>query len=305
MGGNVTGFVLGRLLRFLVISEIQENLGSTSQSREPLVFRQTQYGKPYLVRFTVILSCRPALSQPLCCEFLVLWRSILQDAPALSPTLGFNVSHDKSAILLAVRRHDDTAMASGIGVDVMCVELPDGTPFEAFLESLGSAVRFLLCPSSHPRPLPLQASTSIHWERIVTFTQLTPRELVYLRRLASSANEATSAVYKLWTLKEAYVKALGVGITFDLSRIEYDFVENVMRVNGEPLGAWRIWSFEFRCPHTERGGDSDYVGAVCYPLRNAEGHGTGGCVLGGVDWVEIEAGVLIERMESVVSPHSG
>ena len=43
----------------------------------------------------------------------------------------------------------------------------------------------------------------------------------------------------MWTIKEAYTKALGLGLGFDFSRVEYDVISNVIRVDGRiPSGWW-------------------------------------------------------------------
>lgn len=54
-------------------------------------------------------------------------------------------------------------------------------------------------------------------------------------------------IFVLWTFKEAYTKALGIGLGFDFSRLEFDFSSNTVKVDGEPLVGWefRMVSFTF------------------------------------------------------------
>jgi 4'-phosphopantetheinyl transferase len=51
-------------------------------------------------------------------------------------------------------------------------------------------------------------------------TQLTPKETAMLLDPALAPPDALRAFYRVWTAKEAYAKALGLGLGFDFARIE-------------------------------------------------------------------------------------
>jgi len=219
---------------------------------------------------------------------VILHSDWLQESPLASPAIGFNLSHDNNVILFAVRRHEDAEVARDIGVDVMHIALPKGESFGGFVETLSSAVR----------PFEFLA----HMQ--TTVPQYAPSELAHLQKLASrnevgSEKEATTVLFTLWTLKESYVKALGVGITFDISRIEYDFEEHVLRVDGLPLRKWKVSSFRFDRLYGE--GLEEYVGAICYRIQEGD---TGGLVVSEADLVEMDVRTLIDKMENLVSSYS-
>lgn len=48
----------------------------------------------------------------------------------------------------------------------------------------------------------------------------------------------------VWTMKEAYTKALGLGLGFDFGRIEYDLLTNILTVDGDIPKGWQFIKFE-------------------------------------------------------------
>ena len=76
-----------------------------------------------------------------------------------------------------------------------------------------------------------------------------------------SPREQLRRFYLIWTLKEAYTKALGLGMGFDFSRIEYDVPNDAVRIDGVVPRGWRFTRFELL---NQIQGDrmEEYVGVV-------------------------------------------
>ena len=53
-------------------------------------------------------------------------------------------------------------------------------------------------------------------------------------------NEAVSRFYLIWTIKEAYTKAIGQGLGFDLRRIEYSVATKTVTVDGVTATEWQF-----------------------------------------------------------------
>ena len=75
-----------------------------------------------------------------------------------------------------------------------------------------------------------------------SFVQLTELEHALLRP-GVPETERLQRFYWMWTLKEAYTKALGLGLGFDFKRIEFDVASRVVRVDGGLPQGWKFNMF--------------------------------------------------------------
>ncbi|KAF7985217.1 hypothetical protein HWV62_7850 [Athelia sp. TMB] len=138
----------------------------------------------------------------------------------LDPPLAFNVSHDNALIAMAFGPGELDPPAYRLGVDVMKVELPKRESFPAFVRIFSD--------------------------------QLTPLETQMV--LSVPQADGVRLFFGIWTMKEAYTKALGLGLGFDFSRIEYNATRETLTIDGEtPLG-WQIIKFEIQ---NERDGEQE------------------------------------------------
>ncbi|KAL5488121.1 hypothetical protein ACEPAI_6229 [Sanghuangporus weigelae] len=158
--------------------------------------------------------------------------------PSLEHTIGFNVSHDNEYIVMAFQirqpsvdlpnetapqTYDKDGDVTTIGVDVMKVALPKYEKnLRSFIHSISD-----------------------------TLTSLEQHSLLE----HSEANDALRRLYLVWTLKEAYTKALGLGLGFDFKRIEVDVSTSRIYIDGSLPHGWEFRAFSLE----SRSGDEYQV----------------------------------------------
>ncbi|KAL0070947.1 hypothetical protein AAF712_002168 [Marasmius tenuissimus] len=133
----------------------------------------------------------------------------------LDTPLAYNVSHDNNLVVMAFSPGGLNPPSFSIGVDVMKVQMSSRRDtYTSFIN--------------------------------IFEDQLTPLEILSLHSPSISQEEGLKRFFWIWTLKEAYTKALGLGLGFDFSRVEFDVGSGVVKVDGTVPPGWRFTKFEMR-----------------------------------------------------------
>lgn len=120
------------------------------------------------------------------------------------------MSHDNHIVAI-VSQQGSLPDVRKVGIDVMKRALPRNETYRSFLLAIGDT--------------------------------LTPGE-VALFKPGIDPGTAERYIFQLWTLKEAYTKALGLGLGFDFKRIEFDIPTLRVLVDGQPPKGWEFVLFE-------------------------------------------------------------
>ncbi|ESK97493.1 ebony activating protein [Moniliophthora roreri MCA 2997] len=153
--------------------------------------------------------------------------------PGIDPPIAYNVSHDNSLVVMAFTSGKLNPPAFSIGIDVMKVQMSSRQDtYASFIN--------------------------------IFRDQLTPLERRLLLSPGVTDHEGLKRFFWMWTLKEAYTKALGIGLGFDFSRVEFDVESDIVRVDGTVPGGWRFTKFELK------EGESLNVGVVAELIGDTE-----------------------------------
>ncbi|KAG4945999.1 hypothetical protein AAZX31_15G112000 [Glycine max] len=129
------------------------------------------------------------------------------------PNFNFNVSHHGDYVAIA------SEPVCLVGVDIVSYDVPQGETTTEFIQFFSSYF------------------SSLEWDNIVN---------------SGTLNDVLTEFYRYWSLKEAYVKAIGSGLTEGLNKVEFSHTRwtNISaKVDGKTMTEWRFWLFELGDRH--------------------------------------------------------
>lgn len=139
---------------------------------------------------------------------------LIDELPVEYKGFSFNVSHHGDYVVLAAETHAE------VGIDVMKLETPSG------------------------------AKTVTEFFHIMR-RQFTDEEMKCIQS-GLTEREQLSTFYRLWCLKESYVKALGIGIGFEVKRLHFSLMDS-LQTDGKVVTSTKLdidgqsaedWTFE-------------------------------------------------------------
>ncbi|KAJ7974890.1 L-aminoadipate-semialdehyde dehydrogenase-phosphopantetheinyl transferase [Quillaja saponaria] len=129
------------------------------------------------------------------------------------PNFNFNASHHGDYVAIA------SEPLCLVGLDVVSYEIPQRESVREFVQHFSSYF------------------SSLEWNNIIT---------------AGTPDDILIDFYRYWSLKEAYVKAIGSGLTYELSRVEFHhnrWTNISAKCNGKVMKDWSFWLFELGKRH--------------------------------------------------------
>jgi len=132
--------------------------------------------------------------------------------PVMNPPILYNTSHDNTLVTFGYSRPPGDG-PQHIGVDCMKLAIRSDETARMFVQVISD--------------------------------QLTPGERASLRELMSEEQRIERALI-IWSIKEAYIKATGDGMSFDLQQIDCRLDQGEVWVHGVPSPEWefRLWAVD-------------------------------------------------------------
>ncbi|XP_030489062.2 uncharacterized protein LOC115705765 isoform X1 [Cannabis sativa] len=147
------------------------------------------------------------------------------------PNFNFNASHHGDYVAIA------SEPLCLVGLDIVSLVIPWRETVEDFIRSFSSYF------------------SSLEWDNIVSagtsndvlaeFFRFTDKEISQVQLMNDGG-------YRYWSLKEAYVKALGSGVSYDLENVEFHHCnwKNIsVKIYGRAMPEWRFWLSELGKGH--------------------------------------------------------
>ncbi|KAI5433316.1 hypothetical protein KIW84_020554, partial [Lathyrus oleraceus] len=183
----------------------------------------------------------------------------LQDYDKLGitfPNFNFNVSHHGDYVAIA------SEPLCLVGIDIVSFDIPHGETVADFIHSFESYF------------------SSLEWDNILN---------------APTSNHVLIQFYRYWSLKEAYVKAMGSGLIEGLNKVEFSHTNwtNISAtMDGKLMDLWRFWLIELgerHCVAIARGppksADISYISTLKKVDFTEHEYNTGSSLLNLVDYL--------------------
>ncbi|GAV58383.1 ACPS domain-containing protein [Cephalotus follicularis] len=134
-------------------------------------------------------------------------------APQEFPNFNFNVSHHGDYVAIA------SEPLCLVGLDIVSYSISQIETTQEFIQDFSSYF------------------SSLEWDNIIN---------------AGTDDNILNAFYRYWSLKEAYVKAIGSGLAFGLDKVEFhhtNWTNIYVQIDGVTMTEWRFWLFELGKRH--------------------------------------------------------
>lgn len=129
------------------------------------------------------------------------------------PNFNFSVSHHGDLVAIA------SEPFCLVGLDIVSHAFPVRETIEQFINSFSSYF------------------SSMEWDKIIN---------------AGTCDDMLQELYRYWSLKEAFIKAIGSGLRYKLNVLEFNHInwtDISVKLHGEEMTHWKFWHFELKKRH--------------------------------------------------------